>query len=193
MLEEARKVMNDDAEKKDESPRCECGGSCCGGSGKWIWIILALAIVGVLIAKNAKEKETTTATTVSTKNPPSAVDTVAVTQSNSVKIPESQAVAPGKLLPRLVDLGAGKCIPCKLMTPILADLKSNYVGKLDVEFIDVWEKPDEGTKYKIETIPTQIFYGPDGKELFRHEGFFPKKDILAKWKEFGIDLGKATP
>jgi thioredoxin 1 len=98
--------------------------------------------------------------------------------------------APAKAaLPRLVDLGADKCIPCKMMIPVLADLKTNYVGRLEVEFIDVWKNPDAGKPYEIKLIPTQIFYDAQGKELFRHQGFFAKKDILAKWKELGVDLG----
>ena len=95
-------------------------------------------------------------------------------------------------MPRLVDLGAGKCIPCKKMAPILEALKANYAGRLSVEFIDVWENPDAAEPYKIDLIPTQIFYSPDGRELFRHEGFYAKEDILAKWKELGFDLG-GTP
>ncbi|HCO95991.1 MAG TPA: hypothetical protein DIU00_18975 [Phycisphaerales bacterium] len=93
-----------------------------------------------------------------------------------------------KGLPRLVDLGADKCIPCKTMAPILEQLKSEYEGTLIVDFIDVWKNPDEGPKYNIKLIPTQIFYDSSGKERFRHEGFFSKDDILAKWKELGVDL-----
>jgi thioredoxin 1 len=37
-------------------------------------------------------------------------------------------------------------------------------------------------------IPTQIFFDAEGKELFRHVGFFAKEDILAKWKELGVEL-----
>ena len=91
-------------------------------------------------------------------------------------------------LPRLVDLGAGKCIPCKQMKPILDDLTRNYADQFSVVFIDVWENRDEGAKYGIRMIPTQIFYGADGKELARHEGFMAKKDILAKWKELGVEV-----
>ncbi len=91
-------------------------------------------------------------------------------------------------LPRLVDLGAGKCVPCKLMAPILEELKTEYVGSMEVIFIDVWQDKDAGQKYGIQSIPTQIFYDASGKELFRHEGFFAKEDILAKWKELGITL-----
>jgi thioredoxin 1 len=96
-------------------------------------------------------------------------------------------------LPRLVDLGAGKCIPCRKMAPLLQALKKEYAGRMEVEFIDVWKNPDAGKAYGVEMIPTQIFYDAGGKELFRHVGFFGKKDILAKWKELGVDLkGKAS-
>ena len=99
--------------------------------------------------------------------------------------------APAKqALPKLIDLGASKCIPCKMMMPVLDELKTEYTGKLEVEFIDVWKNPDAGKQYKIEMIPTQIFFDAGGKELFRHAGFFGKDDILAKWKELGVDLKK---
>ena len=100
------------------------------------------------------------------------------------------AAAPGpvKHLPRLVDLGAGKCIPCKMMVPILEELKMEYKGKFDVVVIDVWKNRSAGRKYRIRVIPTQIFYDAAGKELYRHQGFFAKDDILKKWKELGIEL-----
>jgi len=91
-------------------------------------------------------------------------------------------------LPRLVDLGASKCIPCKMMAPILETLEKDYAGRLHVEFIDVWKNPDAGKTYGVRAIPTQIFYDASGKEVFRHEGFMAKDDILAKWKELGVDL-----
>ncbi|MEI6779703.1 MAG: thioredoxin family protein [Verrucomicrobiota bacterium] len=91
-------------------------------------------------------------------------------------------------LPRLVDLGAGKCIPCKKMAPILEELKKEYAGRMEVEFIDVWKNPAAGKAYGVEMIPTQIFYDGSGKELGRHTGFFGKEDILAKWKELGVEL-----
>jgi thioredoxin 1 len=101
---------------------------------------------------------------------------------------------PKSTLPRLVDLGAGKCIPCRKMAPILEVLKKEYAGRMNVEFIDVWVNPDASKAYGIRMIPTQIFYDAAGKDLFRHEGFFAKEDILAKWKELGIDLsGKQSP
>jgi len=91
-------------------------------------------------------------------------------------------------LPRLVDLGAGICIPCKMMAPILKEMKKEYQGRMEVTFIDVWENPSEGKKYGVESIPTRIFYDPEGEELFRHVGFFSKEEILGKWKDFGFDF-----
>ena len=91
-------------------------------------------------------------------------------------------------LPRLVDLGADTCIPCKMMAPILEDMKKEYAGKMEVVFIDVWKKREEAGRYGIQLIPTQIFYGADGKELYRHQGFIGKEDILATWKKLGYDF-----
>ena len=102
--------------------------------------------------------------------------------------PDATNPATPAALPRMVDLGADKCIPCKMMAPILEELNTAYAGQLQVDFIDVWKNPDAGGQYGVRVIPTQIFYGADGKELFRHEGFFAKEDLLAKWKELGVEL-----
>jgi thioredoxin 1 len=94
----------------------------------------------------------------------------------------------GKGLPVLIDIGAGTCIPCKLMAPILEGLKKELEGRLVVQFLDLNKLPDVARVYRIRVMPTQIFYDASGKELFRHEGFYSKEDILTKWKEFGVDL-----
>ena len=93
-------------------------------------------------------------------------------------------------LPKLVDLGAGKCIPCKKMAPILEEAKKLYEGLAEVVFIDVWENPDEKAKYGIRMIPTQIFYDTIGKEVLRHEGFFPMEEIQAQFASMGVVLKK---
>ena len=118
------------------------------------------------------------------QNEPAASVPAAAAESVSAEAGAPQSAA----LPRLVDLGADKCIPCKMMAPILDELKTTYAGQFEVEFLDVWKNPDAGKPYGIRSIPTQIFIDASGKELFRHEGFFPKEDILAKWKELGVEL-----
>jgi thioredoxin 1 len=131
-----------------------------------ILCLLALVTTAVLIVKTRPEKP--------------AAQQAAVVAEPVIAVAESAA------LPRLVDLGAGKCVPCKMMEPVLEELRLEYADTFAVEFIDVWENPGAGTNYGIRVIPTQIFYDRDGKELFRHEGFFAKDDILAKWHEFGV-------
>ncbi len=92
--------------------------------------------------------------------------------------------------PRLLDLGATTCIPCKKMTPVLEELKAKYEGRLDVEFVDVWKVPGVANQYGVTSIPTQIFFDASGKELFRHQGFFGKDEIVGKWADLGVDLTK---
>jgi len=90
---------------------------------------------------------------------------------------------PGKVT--MLDLGAHKCIPCKMMAPIIKEISSEYEGRAAIVFIDVWENPDVPQQYGIRAIPTQIFYDAQGKERFRHEGFLDKESIAAKLKELG--------
>ncbi|MFC1452551.1 thioredoxin family protein [Verrucomicrobiota bacterium] len=107
-------------------------------------------------------------------------------QQSVAAVSEAAMPVPGGPLPRLVDLGSGKCIPCKMMAPILEELEKEYVDTFEVEFIDVWKDPEAGERYGIRMIPTQVFFDAAGRELFRHEGFLGKEDILAKWKEYGV-------
>ncbi len=86
----------------------------------------------------------------------------------------------------MVDLGAHKCIPCKMMAPIIAELQKEYSGRASVIFIDVWENPDEAKKYGIRAIPTQIFYDKTGKEAGRHTGYLDKKSIVSALEQLGV-------
>ncbi|NQU45064.1 thioredoxin family protein [bacterium] len=91
-------------------------------------------------------------------------------------------------LPQLVEVGSKVCVACKMMMPIIDGLRSANEGKLEVVFVDVREETNAPSLYNVFVIPTQIFYAADGQELFRHEGFYSTEEILAKWKEFGIEL-----
>lgn len=167
-------------ENNQETPAQGQGDRYCCASGKWIWLALILAVAAVLIIKQAGPRTT----------PPRPVGG---SPNSAPAVAPRTPAGPVQALPRLVDLGATKCVPCKMMAPILDELKKTYAGKLDVEFIDVWDNAEAGEKYGINLIPTQIFYDAQGKELFRHEGFFSKEDILAKWKAFGVELPVAGP
>ena len=86
----------------------------------------------------------------------------------------------------MVDLGATSCIPCKMMAPILTELEAEYRGKAAIIFIDVWQNPDEGKKFKVNMIPTQIFFDRAGNEVFRHIGFMDKKSIVDQLAKMGV-------
>jgi len=87
--------------------------------------------------------------------------------------------------PSLVDFGTTRCGPCDMMTPIPAELKTKYQGKLNVLFVHVREKQILGAEYGIQTIPVQVFFDKDGKEVLRHVGFFPQEEIERKLAEMG--------
>lgn len=91
-------------------------------------------------------------------------------------------------LPRFVDLGSETCVPCKMMAPILDELSETYAGRFEVEFIDAKKNKDAAQEYGVRIIPTQIFYDVSGKELFRHQGFFSREEILATWVELGYEF-----
>ncbi|MBU0728344.1 MAG: thioredoxin family protein [Proteobacteria bacterium] len=101
------------------------------------------------------------------------------------KAGEVVAGIPVKDTVTLVDLGAKTCIPCKLMAPILEELGEAYQGRAEIIFIDVWDPTNEGKAkaFKVRTIPTQIFYDKQGKEVYRHLGFLDKTAIIVKLEE----------
>ncbi|MBU0945284.1 MAG: thioredoxin family protein [Proteobacteria bacterium] len=84
---------------------------------------------------------------------------------------------PVKNMVTMVDLGADKCIPCKLMAPILEKLESEYQGKAAIIFIDVWKDSEQAQQFGIRSIPTQIFFDKSGQERYRHVGFMEEKAI----------------
>jgi thioredoxin 1 len=86
----------------------------------------------------------------------------------------------------MVDLGAHKCIPCKMMAPIIAKLQKEYKGRASIIFIDVWEHREQVQRFGIRGIPTQIFYDKEGKEVGRHMGFLDKKSIVATFEKLGV-------
>jgi thioredoxin 1 len=98
---------------------------------------------------------------------------------------DERAVSDASGMPVLLDLGADKCVPCKAMAPILEEMRDTFAGQLDVRFIDVWKDAAAAREHEVKIIPTQIFLDERGNELFRHQGFFSREDMLAKWAELG--------
>ncbi len=78
-----------------------------------------------------------------------------------------------------VELGSVNCIPCKAMQKVMKSVEEKYVSQLKIVFYDVWkqEQAHYAQDYNIRLIPTQVFLDANGKELMRHEGYFPEKEI----------------
>ena len=96
----------------------------------------------------------------------------------------NQVLASGK--PAVIDLGARTCIPCRKMAPILESMSSEYRGKASVLFIDVHEDQAAAKRFRVQMIPTQIFFDAKGKEVKRHIGFLDKADIVKELKAAGV-------
>ncbi|MHB9097294.1 MAG: thioredoxin family protein [Syntrophales bacterium] len=93
---------------------------------------------------------------------------------------------PVKGMVTMIDLGAGTCIPCKLMAPILVKMEKEYAGRAAVVFLDVWKDQAPAKRFGIRVIPTQIFFDKDGKEVYRHEGMLSEEEIVRRFKEIGV-------
>ncbi len=87
-----------------------------------------------------------------------------------------------------VELGSVNCIPCKKMQPIMKSIEEKYKGLVKVTFHDVWKDETPAKKYGINLIPTQVFLDANGKELMRHEGFYPEDDIDKFLQSQGVNF-----
>ena len=96
----------------------------------------------------------------------------------------NQTLSSGK--PSVIDLGARSCVQCKKMAPILESLANEYRGKAGVLFIDVHRDNASAGRFRVQMIPTQIFFDAKGKEVKRHVGFMDKAAIVKELKAAGL-------
>jgi thioredoxin 1 len=136
---------------------------------KW-WMIGVLALIAVVAVYAVTESGPGT-------NPSGTVGL----QAQSTPLP-----SPGTGRVTMIDLGATECIPCKMMAPILEELKIRYTGRADILFIDVWKNPVQAKVYGIHTIPTQVFFDRNGREVYRNIGFMDKKRIVDILTRLGV-------
>ncbi len=93
---------------------------------------------------------------------------------------------PVKGMVTMVDIGAKACSPCKMMAPIMEKMEKVYRDKAAIIFIDVWVNPGQAPRFGVSTIPTQIFYDANGKEVYRHVGFLSEEAIVAQLQKMGV-------
>ena len=87
-----------------------------------------------------------------------------------------------------VELGSVRCIPCQQMQPVMKSVEQKYGKDVKVVFHDVWTEAGApyAKQYGIEAIPTQVFLDKDGKEFFRHVGFFPEEELVKVLQQKGV-------
>jgi len=95
----------------------------------------------------------------------------------------SDELAERSNLPVMIELGSHGCKACEAMKPVIAELENDFSDKLEIKFFDVKSNPEIARQYKIRVIPTQIFEDSDGVEVFRHEGYFSKEEILTVFRD----------
>lgn len=109
-------------------------------------------------------------------------------KSNEVVLTKQNDIEESHLI-TFVELGSVNCIPCKKMQPVMNAVEEKYGQQIKVIFYDVWKEDQKkyAKEYGIRLIPTQVFLDKNGKEIFRHEGFFPESKIDQLLQKHGLE------
>jgi len=83
----------------------------------------------------------------------------------------------------LIDFFAEWCGPCKLLSPILKEVKHELNDSIIIIKIDVDKNQTLAAKYQVRGVPTLILF-KKGKQLWRQSGVFQKNDILTIIKQY---------
>jgi thioredoxin 1 len=138
-----------------------------------ILVYIVIAIVAVTTLYNLQFKNKSTG------------DRVSGTAKSDVRYDFNDL--PVKGMVTMIDLGATECVPCKMMAPILEKLEAAYRDRAVIAFIDVWKHRDQAPRFGIRAIPTQVFFDPDGKEVYRHQGFMSEAAIVEQLTRMGVE------
>ena len=79
--------------------------------------------------------------------------------------------------PVLVDFFADWCGPCKMLAPILKDVKEELGDAVKIVKIDVDKNQSIATKYQVRGVPTMLLF-KNGKQVWRQSGVLQKKEIV---------------
>ncbi len=80
--------------------------------------------------------------------------------------------------PLVIDFFAEWCGPCKLMTPVLQEVKARIGDRATILKMDIDKNPDFAHQYHIQAVPTLLMI-KEGKVIWRKSGVVPAREILA--------------
>jgi thioredoxin 1 len=87
--------------------------------------------------------------------------------------------------PVLVDFFAEWCGPCKMMAPILKDVKKEVGESASIIKVDVDKNPQAAQEYQVQGVPTLILF-KNGKPLWRQSGVVPRAGLVEVIKKFTL-------
>ena len=120
-------------------------------------------------------------------------DTVASAPAPSGQfVAEADEVQRALLLgkPAVVEFGANACASCREMKPILEALQREHGERISVLNIDILKMRGYIWRYKIQLMPTQVFFDAQGREIGRNTGKVSAGEILAR---LGVSSQERTP
>jgi thioredoxin 1 len=142
-------------------------------------IVLSLVVVGC--GGGDKPESPTPADTTALVQPAESVPPAFELESPAETPAEVKPASTDKL-PKLWDFSAEWCPPCKQLKPIIAQLETEYAGKVEIRTIDTDQEKELAQKFGVQAIPTLVYLDASGKELDRSVGLVEKSAIVDKFK-----------
>jgi thioredoxin 1 len=97
-----------------------------------------------------------------------------------------QFALPNNGQPSIVKLGADWCPPCRQMKPVIKELTAELKGKVNVIDVDIDKERGLARQYKVNLIPTTLFFDRKGKNVGKVVGFRDKQQLREQLKKLGL-------